>query len=81
MHADAWAAWAQWTTAAIAFGAALYARGQVREARITRERVAQPNVVVYVDRHKVQGYMKSRILVNHGLQRSTETSASTAGAL
>lgn len=57
MHADASAAWAQWVTAAIAFGAALYARGQVREARITRERIAQPNVVVYVDRHEVQGYM------------------------
>lgn len=57
MHADAWAAWAQWATAAIAFGAAIYARGQVREARKTRERVAQPDVVVYVDLHDVRRYM------------------------
>jgi hypothetical protein len=57
MHADAWAAWAQWVTAGIALGAAAYARGQVREARKTRERVAQPNVVVYVDRHEVRRYM------------------------
>jgi hypothetical protein len=57
MHADAWAAWAQWVTVAIAFGAAVYARGQVLEARKTRERVAQPNVVVFVDRHEVRGYM------------------------
>lgn len=57
MHADAWAAWAQWATAAIAAGAAVYARGQVLEARKTRERTAQPNVVVYVDRHEVRRYM------------------------
>lgn len=57
MRADAWAAWAQWFTAAIAFGAAVYARGQVREARKTRERVAQPDVVVFVDQHEVRGYM------------------------
>ncbi|WP_240563161.1 hypothetical protein [Mycobacterium sp. IS-1264] len=57
MHADAWAAIAQWATAGIAFGAAVFARGQVREARKTRERVAQPDVVVYVDRHEVRRYM------------------------
>jgi hypothetical protein len=46
MHADAVAAW---VTAAIGGGAAWFARGQVLEARRTRERVAQPNVVVFVD--------------------------------
>lgn len=55
-NADTWAAWAQCVTAAIAFGAAIFAYQQVREARATRERVAQPEVVVYVDRHDVRGY-------------------------
>lgn len=57
MHADAWAALAQWATAAIALGAAIFARDQVLEARKTRRRVAQPNVVVYVDLHRVRGYI------------------------
>lgn len=35
----------------------MYARGQVREARETRERVAQPEVVVFVDHHEVRHYM------------------------
>lgn len=49
MHADAWAALALWVTAGIAGGALWFARGQVIEARTTRKRVAQPNVVVYID--------------------------------
>jgi hypothetical protein len=49
MHADTAAAWAQWVTAAIAGGAAWFAWGQVREARRTRERVAAPDVVAYID--------------------------------
>lgn len=49
MHADAWAALAVWVTAGIAGGALWFARGQVIEARTTRKRVAQPNVVVYSD--------------------------------
>jgi hypothetical protein len=49
MHAGAVAAWAQWATAGIGGGALWFARGQVIEAKTTRERVAQPNVVVYID--------------------------------
>ncbi|WP_373202717.1 hypothetical protein [Mycobacterium marinum] len=52
MDANAWAAvaaLAQVATVAIAGWALVYARGQVREARETRERVTQPNVVVYID--------------------------------
>jgi hypothetical protein len=57
MHADAWAALAQWVTAAIAFGAAIFAYQQVKEARKTRERVAQPEVIVFVDHHQVRRYV------------------------
>jgi hypothetical protein len=60
MTADTWvavAAIAQAATVVVAGWALIYARGQVREARETRERVAQPDVVVYVDRHEVRRYM------------------------
>lgn len=57
---DNWAAVAalgQLATVAVAGWALIYARGQVQQARLTRERVAQPDVVVYVDRHEVRRYM------------------------
>ena len=56
-NADTWAAWAQWVTAAIAIGAAVFAYQQVKLARDTRERVAQPDVVVYMDHHAVRPYL------------------------
>jgi hypothetical protein len=56
MHADAWAALgtcvaAGFAGATVVIGglAAWFARGQVLEARRTRQRVAQPNVVVFAD--------------------------------
>lgn len=55
--AATWAAWAQWATAAIAVGAAIFAYQQVKLARETRERVAQPDVVVYIDHHRVRHYL------------------------
>lgn len=60
MNGDDWAAVAavaQVATVLVAGWALTYARGQVKEARETRERVAQPNVVVYVDQHQVRRYM------------------------
>ncbi|WP_431236706.1 hypothetical protein ACQ86B_17395 [Mycolicibacterium aichiense] len=60
MTGDDWAAVAaiaQAATVLVAGWALIYARGQVQEARETRERVAQPNVVVYVDLHQVRRYM------------------------
>lgn len=60
VSADFWtavAAIAQLGTVGIAGWALVYARGQVHQARLTRERVAQPDVVVYVDRHNVRGYV------------------------
>jgi membrane protein implicated in regulation of membrane protease activity len=49
MHAHAWAAWAQWVVAAVAAVAAVIALRQLIELRKTREKVAQPNVVVFTD--------------------------------
>ena len=60
MSADVWvavAAIAQAATVVVAGWALIYARGQVREARETRERVAQPDVVVYIDHHDVRTYL------------------------
>jgi hypothetical protein len=60
MDASFWAAVAaisQAATVGVAGWALIYARGQVKEARDTRERVAQPEVVVFVDRHEVRRYM------------------------
>lgn len=56
-NADTWAAWAQWVTVAIALGAAIFAYQQVQLARETRERVAQPEVVVFVDHHQIRRYV------------------------
>ncbi|WP_006245936.1 hypothetical protein [Mycolicibacterium tusciae] len=44
---EGWSALAAWATVLIAFGAAVFAWFQVREARRTREEQAQPNVVIY----------------------------------
>lgn len=55
--ADTWAAWAQCITATIALGAAYFAYQQVKEARDTRERVTQPEVVVFVDHHQIRRYV------------------------
>lgn len=60
MDADFWtavAAISQAATVAVAGWALIYARGQVKEARETRERVAQPEVVVFIDHHQVRGYV------------------------
>lgn len=48
-RAEVWAAIAQWVTAGIALAAAIFALNQVQEARRTRERQTQPNVVVFAD--------------------------------
>ncbi len=51
------AAISQAATVLVAGVALIYARGQVREARETRERVAQPDVAVYIDHHDVRHYL------------------------
>jgi hypothetical protein len=66
MRADAWAAWAQWATAAIAFGAAIFAYLQVKLARETRERVAQPDVVVFIDHNPTHWHYMDLVVRNFG---------------
>ncbi len=45
---EGWSALGTWAIAAVAAIAAFFALRQVREARITRERQAQPNVVAFI---------------------------------
>lgn len=66
MHADAVAAWAQWATAAIAGIAGWFARGQVLEARKTRERVAAPNVVTFIDHNPKNWQWFDLVVKNFG---------------
>jgi hypothetical protein len=66
MHADAVAAWAQGVTAAIAAGAAWFARGQVLEARKTRQRVTQPDVVVFIDHNPKNWQWFDLVVKNFG---------------
>ena len=65
-NADTWAAWAQCVTALIAFGAAIFAYQQVKEARATRERVAQPDVVVYIERDPQNWHYMDLVIKNFG---------------
>lgn len=64
--AGTWAAWAQVATVGVAGWAALYARGQVREARETRERVAQPEVVVFIERDPNNWHYMDLVIKNFG---------------
>lgn len=64
--AETWAAIAQWVTAAIAVGAAWFAYQQVTQARRTAERVAQPDVVVYVDHNRSNWHYLDLIIKNFG---------------
>lgn len=66
MTADAWAAFAQWVTAAIALGAAVFAYFQVIEARKTREKVAQPDVVVYIEHSENDWQHFDLVIKNYG---------------
>jgi hypothetical protein len=66
MNADAWAALAQWVTVVVAVGAAWFAYQQVTEARRTRERVAQPEVVVFIDHNPIDWHHMDLVIKNFG---------------
>lgn len=66
MRADAWSALAAWVTVFIAIGAAWFAYQQVTEARRTRERVAQPDVVMYIDHNPVDWHHMDIVIKNFG---------------
>ncbi|WP_196326314.1 hypothetical protein [Mycobacteroides chelonae] len=53
-------------TVGVAGWAALYARGQVQEARKTRERVAQPEVVVFIERDPDNWHYMDFVVKNFG---------------
>jgi hypothetical protein len=57
---------AQALTVGVAGWALIYARGQVKEARETRERVAQPDVVVYVDHNQNDWQYIDLVIKNFG---------------
>lgn len=66
---DAWtalAAVAQVGTVGVAGWALIYARGQVKEARETRERVAQPEVVVFIERDPQNWHYMDLVVKNFG---------------
>jgi hypothetical protein len=64
--ADTWAAWAQCITVGVAAWALVYASRQVREARETRERMVQPNVVVYIDHNPNSWQHLDLVIKNFG---------------
>jgi hypothetical protein len=66
MRADAWAALAGWCTFGIAVAAAVVGYLQVREARKTREKVAQPNVVVFMDHNPKNWQYLDFVVKNFG---------------
>lgn len=66
MSPEAWSACAAWVTVVIAIGAAWFAYQQVTEARRTRERVAQPEVVVFIDHNAVNWHYMDIVIKNFG---------------
>lgn len=65
-RAEVWAAVAQWVTVGIALAAAIFALNLVQEARRTRERQTQPNVVAFADLHPVESDWLDVIVKNFG---------------
>jgi hypothetical protein len=69
MTANSWsavAAIAQGLTVLVAGWALIYARGQVREARETRERTAQPDVVVFIEHNEIDWHHMDLVVKNFG---------------
>ncbi|WP_261876424.1 hypothetical protein [Mycobacterium marinum] len=66
MHAGVWAALAQWATVGVATVAAKIALSQVNVARATRERVAQPDVVAYIEQNAHNWHYMDFVIKNFG---------------
>ncbi|MEJ7743205.1 MAG: hypothetical protein WKF73_11990 [Nocardioidaceae bacterium] len=64
--AEAWTALATWGTLAAAVAAAVFARGQVLEARRTREEEAQPFVVVDFEPSAAWSGIMDLVITNTG---------------
>lgn len=67
MRADAWAALGTWATVLVAAVAAFFALRQVREARLTRERQTQPNVVAFIRPNAKVYQFLDLVVANYGL--------------
>jgi hypothetical protein len=65
-RAEVWASIAQWVTVGIAAAAAVFALNQVQEARRTRQRQTQPNVVVFADLNPADPNWLDVIVKNFG---------------
>ena len=63
---EVWLTIAGWVTAGIALAAAIFAFNQVQEARRTRERQTQPNVVAFADLHPGESDWLDVIVKNFG---------------
>jgi hypothetical protein len=66
VHADAWGALGQWGTVMVAGVAAWIAIRQLREMQDTRRRVAQPNVVAFLDHNPIQWNYADFVVKNFG---------------
>ncbi len=66
LESGAWAAIAAWATFGVAVIAAILALRQVREARLTRDEQAQPNVVIYSEPHAVHWPYLELVVKNFG---------------
>lgn len=64
--ANTWSAWAQIATVGVAGWALVYARSQVQAARDTAERVAQPDVVVFIERDPHNWHYMDFVVRNFG---------------
>jgi hypothetical protein len=64
---EGWSALGTWAIAAVAAIAAFFALRQVREARITRERQAQPNVVAFIRPNAKVYQFLDLVVANYGL--------------
>jgi hypothetical protein len=67
VRADAWAALGTWATVLAAAVAAFFALRQVREARLTRERQTQPNVVAFTRPNAKVWQFLDLVVANYGL--------------
>jgi hypothetical protein len=63
---EAWSALGMWAIAGVVTAATFYALRQVRDVRITHEKMAQPNVVVYAAVNSEMSHYLDFVVANYG---------------